>query len=84
MRRVLLGLGVCAIALVFSGTASAGGHRYYAHRRVVVVEPCRPCVSAPVIVQPVTVPSCTVVVPTCQPCVPACHVVTRHVHRHCR
>ena len=82
MRRVLLGLGACALALTLSGTASAAGwHRVgCGPRRVVVVNPCRPCYTpAPVCVEPVAPPPCVVVEPV--RCVPACRVITHYGHR---
>jgi hypothetical protein len=64
MRRVLLGLGVCALALVFAGSASAGWHREVRCERPVVVV-YRP-VCPPVCVPVAPVPRCDVVVP-CRP-----------------
>jgi len=89
MRRASLALGACALVLTLAGTASAGWYRGCYPPPVVVVQPCRPCIPAPVCVQPVPVRVCPVVVqqPVCQPCPPPCPppcgVIVRH-SRHCR
>jgi hypothetical protein len=75
MKRVLLGLGVCALGLIITGTASADWHRpARAPRRAVVVSPR-------VYVQPVVVRTTTVVVrPTIYPYyAPAFPIVSRFV-----
>jgi hypothetical protein len=81
MRRVLLALGACALALTVTGTASAGWYRGCYPRPVVVVP--QPCAPAPVVVQ--APPVCSPVV--CSPVRPVNvphHRPFHYLRRHCR